>query len=142
MLGGILVAIVPGLFNGVLVARVKVPSFIATLGMGILVEGVRAADQRRLSGRQTAALPGPAGQWLRSPILAGTWVLLLQVPAEATVADLPKIIPILPNIVLVTIIVTFICWFILAKTQFGQHLYAIGGNFEAAVRAGIPRHAP
>jgi ribose transport system permease protein len=48
------------------------------------------------------------------------------------------IIPIMPNIVLVAIVVTFICWFILAKTQFGQHLYAIGGNFEAAVRAGIP----
>ena len=40
MLAGILVTIVPGLINGILIARVKVPSFIATLGMGILVEGV------------------------------------------------------------------------------------------------------
>ena len=47
-------------------------------------------------------------------------------------------IPLMPNIVFITIIVTLVCWFILAKTQFGQHLYAIGGNFEAAVRAGIP----
>ena len=34
--------------------------------------------------------------------------------------------------------VTAACWFILAKTQFGQHIYAIGGSFEAALRAGIP----
>ncbi len=51
---------------------------------------------------------------------------------------MPNIIPLLPNIVMVTIVVTLICWFILAKTQFGQHLYAIGGNFEASMRAGIP----
>ncbi len=78
MLGGILVAIAPGLVNGLLVARVKVPSFIATLGMGILVEGCCAADQRRLSGCQTAALSGRPGQWLRSPLLAWAWFFLLQ----------------------------------------------------------------
>ncbi len=39
---------------------------------------------------------------------------------------------------MVTLIVLVACWFILAKTQFGQHLYAIGGNFEASSRAGIP----
>jgi ribose transport system permease protein len=39
---------------------------------------------------------------------------------------------------MIAVLITVICWFILAKTQFGQHLYAIGGNFEAAVRAGIP----
>ena len=33
---------------------------------------------------------------------------------------------------------TAVVWFILAKTQFGQHLYAIGGNIEGAIRAGIP----
>jgi ribose transport system permease protein len=43
-----------------------------------------------------------------------------------------------PNVVLITVIVAAVCWFILSKTQFGQHLYAIGGNLEAAVRAGIP----
>jgi len=36
------------------------------------------------------------------------------------------------------LIVLFICWFMLAKTQFGQHLYAIGGNLDASERAGIP----
>ncbi len=138
MLGGILVAIAPGLFNGLLIARVKVPSFIATLGMGILVEGCALL----ISGGYPVAKQPPYLGALGNGYVVRYWpdhgFFFFKMPAEATVADLPKIIPILPNIVLVAILVTFICWFILAKTQFGQHLYAIGGNFEAAVRAGIP----
>jgi ribose/xylose/arabinose/galactoside ABC-type transport system permease subunit len=138
MLGGILVAIAPGLFNGLLVARIKVPSFIATLGMGILVEGCALL----ISGGYPVAKQPPYLGALGNGYVVRYWpnhgLFFFKMPAEATTADLPKIIPILPNIVLVAIIVTFICWFILAKTQFGQHLYAIGGNFEASVRAGIP----
>jgi ribose/xylose/arabinose/galactoside ABC-type transport system permease subunit len=138
MLGGILVAVVPGFFNGILVARVKVPSFIATLGMGILVEGCALL----ISGGYPVAKQPPYLGAVGNGYVVRYWpshgLFFFKMPAEATTADLSKIIPILPNIVLVAIIVTFICWFILAKTQFGQHLYAIGGNFESAVRAGIP----
>ena len=35
-------------------------------------------------------------------------------------------------------VVVAIAVFILHKTQFGRHTYAIGGNVEAALRAGIP----
>jgi len=31
-----------------------------------------------------------------------------------------------------------ICMFILNRTQFGRHTYAIGGNMQAALRTGIP----
>jgi len=138
LLSGILIAAVPGLLNGVLVARVKVPSFIATLGIGILVEGIALL---RSGGYPVAKQPPYLGQ-LGNGYILRYWpehgFYFFTMPAEATRADLANIIPILPNIVMVTIIVTFVCWFILAKTQFGQHLYAIGGNFEAAVRAGIP----
>jgi predicted ABC-type sugar transport system permease subunit len=40
--------------------------------------------------------------------------------------------------VVVTAVVVAIALFILRKTQFGRHTYAIGGNIEAALRAGIP----
>jgi ribose/xylose/arabinose/galactoside ABC-type transport system permease subunit len=138
MLGGILVAIAPGLSNGLLVARIKVPSFIATLGMGILVEGCALL----ISGGYPVAKQPPYLGALGNGYLVHYWpghgFYFFSVPSMATSLDLQSIIPILPNIVLVALIVTLICWFILAKTQFGQHLYAIGGNFEAAVRAGIP----
>ncbi len=138
MLAGILIAIFPGWMNGLLVARVKVPSFIATLGMGILIEGIALI---RSGGYPVAKQPPFLGQLGNGYVIRywpGHGIFFFNVPPEATLADMQKIIPILPNIVLVAIIVTIICWFILAKTQFGQHLYAIGGNFEASTRAGIP----
>ena len=38
----------------------------------------------------------------------------------------------------ITAIVVAIAIFVLRKTQFGRHTYAIGGNMEAALRTGIP----
>ena len=49
------------------------------------------------------------------------------------------VIPIqgVPIVVPITISIIFIGSFVLERTQFGRHLYAIGGNPEAARRAGI-----
>ncbi|CAG0937207.1 D-allose transport system permease protein AlsC [Thermoflexales bacterium] len=138
MLGGILVTIIPGLINGLLIARVKVPPFIATLGMGILVEGVALL----ISGGYPIARQPPYLGPLGNGSLVYFWpdhgVYFFNAPLTATPAQAQAVIPLMPNPVLATILVTLVCWYILAKTQFGQHLYAIGGNFEAAVRAGIP----
>jgi len=137
-LAGILITILPGFINGWLVTRVKVPPFIATLGVGVLIEGVALL---RSGGYPVAKQPPFLGQ-IGNGYLIRYWpghgVFFFNVPEGATQADLADIIPIIPNIVMITLIITFVCWFILAKTQFGQHLYAIGGNYEASMRAGIP----
>jgi ribose transport system permease protein len=138
MLGGIVVAAVPGWINGLLVAKIKVPPFITTLGMGYVVYGVALLLS---GGYPVAKQPSQLGALGNGYIFyywPGHGISFLGLPEGASRSDLAVIIPILPNVVLVTIIVTLICWFLLAKTQFGQHLYAIGGNFEAATRAGIP----
>ncbi len=138
MLGGILIAILPGLLNGILIARIRVPSIITTLGVGFLVRGIALI---RSEGYPIAGQPPYLGDLGNGSILnfsPGNWFSFFSVPAGATPAQLQANVPLLPNVVFATIVVTIICWFILAKTQFGQHLYAIGGNFEAAMRAGIP----
>lgn len=138
MLGGTLICIIPGWINGWLVARVKVPPFISTLGMGYAVFGVALLIS---GGYPVAQQPPYLGQLGNGSLLylwIGKGIAFFKVPEYATHKDLQNIVPLLPNVVLVTIIVTLICWFILAKTQFGQHLYAIGGSFQAALRAGIP----
>ena len=138
VLGGITVAVFPGLLNGVLISRWNVPSFISTLAVGFIVEGVALL---RSHGIPIADQPPYLGDLGNGSIInwsPGNWFTWFQVTASATSAQLQANIPLMPNVVLVTIIVTVVCWFILAKTQFGQHLYAIGGNFEAAKRAGIP----
>ena len=45
---------------------------------------------------------------------------------------------ILPYPVVVTAFVVAWAIFLLHRTQFGRHTYAIGGNMDAAVRSGIP----
>jgi ribose transport system permease protein len=40
--------------------------------------------------------------------------------------------------VVIAFLCLFLAMFILQRTQFGRHTYAIGGNREAAMRAGVP----
>jgi ribose/xylose/arabinose/galactoside ABC-type transport system permease subunit len=135
---GMIVGIIPGWINGVLVARVKVPAFISTLGMGYAIYGVALLIS---GGYPVANQPAGLGQ-LGNGSIFYLWInkgiAFLKIPKYAQSTDLANIYPLLPNIVFITLIVTAIVWFVLAKTQFGQHLYAIGGNLEAATRAGIP----
>ncbi len=138
LLAGVFIAVVPGYINGFLVARVKVPSFIATLGVGILIEGVALIVSGGYPVAQQPPYLGQLGNGYLVRYWPGHGFFFFNVPAEATQADMQNIIPILPNIVLIAILVTIVCWFVLAKTEFGQHLYAIGGSYEASSRAGIP----
>ncbi len=138
MLAGILLTVLPGLLNGFLIARIKVPSFITTLGVSSLVEGAALLLSK---GYPIADQPDALGQLGNGSVLywsPGHWLTFFNVPPTATQPELQASIPLIPNVVFVTLLVTIVCWFILAKTQFGQHVYAIGGNFEAANRAGIP----
>jgi ribose transport system permease protein len=136
--GGILVSILPGWINGTMVAKIKVPPFISTLGMGYVVYGIALLISR---GQAIADQPDYLGQIGNGNLLyfwpkhGFTW---FRIPAAASQADLQHIIPLVPNIVAITLVVTILIWFILAKTQFGQHIYAIGGNIQASIRSGIP----
>jgi ribose transport system permease protein len=56
---------------------------------------------------------------------------------ELTREEIKHVVTLVPNVVVLSVIFILIFAFILAKTQFGQHTYAIGGNLEAAKRAGI-----
>ncbi len=136
--GGILITIIPGWVNGRLVAKVKVTSFIATLGVGYAVFGVALLISQGIAIARQPTYLGAIGNGSLLYYWPGHGLSFLRLPAEATNADLASIVPLMPNVVLITAIVTAIIWFILSKTQFGQHIYAIGGNIQAAIRAGIP----
>ncbi|MCC7450907.1 MAG: ABC transporter permease [Anaerolineae bacterium] len=134
---GVAVTVIPGLINGLLIARIKVPPFIATLGMYNVARGAAML----LSGAQTVtALPPHLTDFgngflfyvLRDKIF---WFTL---PEGLDRADLREVARILPYPVIITAIVTVIMAFVLAKMRFGRRTYAIGGNQEAATRAGIP----
>jgi ribose transport system permease protein len=106
--------------------------------MGGVVQGVALL----LSGGYPVADQPPYLGQLGNGYLIYFWpnhgVSFFNIPEGAVAADLQEIIPLIPNVVFITALVTLLCWFVLAKTQFGQHIYAIGGNLDAAARAGIP----
>ena len=137
ILAGIAIALIPGLINGFLLAKISVPSFIATLGMYNIARGVSLLMS---GGNVVPGLPPHLTDFGNGNLfyyLHGN-IYFFQQPADLARADLREIVKWFPYPVIVTILVTLVCAFILGRTQFGRRTYAIGGNIQAAIRAGIP----
>jgi ribose/xylose/arabinose/galactoside ABC-type transport system permease subunit len=103
-----------GLVNGILVTRVRLPAFIATLGMMAVLRGIANAT----SGGMEYGLQGTSNFFFT--LFGGT------------VGDTR-----IPYLFLIMLVVMAIGGFILAKTKFGSDVYATGGNREAAQQNGI-----
>lgn len=65
--------------------------------------------------------------------LAATWVLTLERAVNTTITSLRGTPIVVPVIVFFLVLGTFV----LDRTTWGRHVYAVGGNVEAARRAGI-----
>jgi ribose transport system permease protein len=103
---------VMGSVNGLVIGKGKVAPFIATLGMMTLLRGVALA----LS--QGSPISGFSSNFFA--MLGGGY--------------LAQLVP-LPVVWMLVLFGVF--WFLLAKTVFGRHLYATGGNAEAANLSGV-----
>lgn len=99
-----------GAVNGVIAAKGKVPPFIVTLGMSMITRGL-------------ALLVTNA-----NPVfgLDPSYIFL----GSGKIGNIPVII-------FVMIFVLAIATFVLEGTKFGRHIYAIGGNEQAAYISGI-----
>jgi ribose/xylose/arabinose/galactoside ABC-type transport system permease subunit len=139
---GLALGLIPGLINGLLVARLRVPPFIATLG----TYGVANGMALYLSNGFPITFLPPRVQKIGNSFLAyllpEKGFTFLHRPEGLKSKELRSLIGIVPVTVLVTAAVLLVFAFILKRTRFGQHLYAIGGSKDAAIRAGIdvPSH--
>jgi ribose transport system permease protein len=106
MLAGIAV----GLVNGALVAFVRLPPFIVTLGAFTAARGIA-----RLLGHDTTVFnPNlPFAIIGQGDFYGVPWLVVIGL---ATIA---------------------VCWFVLRRTVFGMRIYAVGGNQDAARLSGI-----
>ncbi|HZK40755.1 MAG TPA: ABC transporter permease [Atribacterota bacterium] len=135
--GGLLLGLIPGIINGYLVAKLRVPPFIATLGMWGIANGLA---WRLCEGFPIGFLPlqvrdiGNAYLAYFSPKKGFSFLIKPELTERGDILSLVKIIPI-PILLITFILVIFA--FILSRTKFGQHTYIIGGNVDAAIRAGI-----
>ena len=134
-LATLVIGLVPGYINGWLVARLKVPPFIATYSMLSISFGV---SEVLVNGSQAGAnLP-----YLVTEI--GTAYFAYFIPGRGlsffSHERVPRgtdVISILPVMVVVVLIVVLVFAFILRTSRYGQHTYAIGGSTDAALRSGI-----
>jgi ribose transport system permease protein/putative xylitol transport system permease protein len=99
-----------GFINGLLFAKLKVPSFMATLGVSVVVEGIALY----LSKGFLHIMNDRTFRALSVTFIAG-----------------------LPSIFYWAIGVWIICTFIAIWTPFGRRVYAIGGNSIGAMLSGI-----
>jgi len=111
---GVLVATMFGVANGLLVTRIRLPSFIVTLG----TYNIAFAITQLYSGSQTVTdLPAAMTALGDTFTLGGTEV------AFGTVLMLA---------------LYGLAWFVLRETAAGRHVYAVGNSAEAARLVGIP----
>jgi D-xylose transport system permease protein len=92
---------------------------------GIVLFGLSARRKRAAAG-----LPNPPVSGFTARTVAISVLLL----AVVTLLDSYRGVPLSLGILLAFALVT---WYVAAKTPFGRHVYAVGGNVEAARRAGI-----
>ncbi len=119
---GIFACMVVGLINGFIVVKLRVNSFIATLGMSTIV----AALIRKIhdGGNITAAFGRAYIDFGKRDIFSFEW------PWSSSRISLPYYF-------LYGLVVAVLIWYILEHTPIGRHMFATGGNREAARLAGI-----
>jgi ribose/xylose/arabinose/galactoside ABC-type transport system permease subunit len=128
-----------GLINGSIVAKLKVPAFIVTLGSSFVVRGLAL-----LWSENTTVIGLPQGiraygnESLFYYISGEGGGFYLLHPPALTGEMLRHMDRIFTWPVVITAVVVLIAHFLLHRTQYGRHTYAIGGSLQAAVRAGIP----
>jgi ribose transport system permease protein len=98
-----------GLINGLIITKLGINAFITTLGTSLILKGLINASFANFAG---------------------------EVPRNFEMLGYGRIGPI-PISVIILLSITFLGWFILARTRFGAHLYAVGGNKEVARLSGL-----
>lgn len=109
---------VVGAVNGVLIAYLKVPAFVASLGVLYVARGIALLMTNGLTYNNLGGRPelGNTGfDWLGFNRLAGV-----------------------PIGVIVLAVLAIVCGIVLSRTAFGRWLYASGGNERAADLSGVP----
>ncbi|MGM1018616.1 MAG: ABC transporter permease [Actinomycetota bacterium] len=109
ILAGIAIGVACNLVNAFLVATLRTPAFIVTLGMMLMARG--------------AVLELTQGQ---NVLQLGDFIIIGQVNLGWV-----------PIPALILVIITLVVWYLMNQTRYGRSVYAVGGNEEAARAAGI-----
>jgi fructose transport system permease protein len=116
--GGFGIGVLGGYLNGLFVTRLKLPPFIVTLGTW----SIFLATLRLMTGSQS----------IRSQDIDDAAPLLKLFGSKIVVGGAPITLG-----MMLMICVFLVLWFVLNKTAWGRHVYAVGDDKESAELAGI-----
>ncbi|MBN9244011.1 MAG: ABC transporter permease [Mesorhizobium sp.] len=115
ILAAVATSLVIGAFNGILIAYLGFPSFVVTLGMLSI-----ARSLAMVASNNTVVFQfGPDHDKLLA-LGGGAWLFGIANP------------------VLYMIVLALLTGFVMRWTRFGRHIFAIGGNEQAAMLTGVP----
>lgn len=106
--------LVVGIVNGLLVAKCKLPPFIATLGTMTIARGIAQIVNNNYNTDAIGDQAKGFRDFFYYGKLAGVY-----------------------NTVIIAIVLWLVFDFLLSKTRTGRHIYAIGSNMEAAKLSGV-----
>ena len=175
-----------GAFTGTLTARLRIPSFVVSLGMFLLFSGIlivvlggangtvslsSSAPNQKVIYDMVQGLISPVAGWVALAVVVGAvgtalWLRaaarrrqgLVAPPASLTairialvalvgiavvlICNINRGTPLVtvqgvPWVIPIVLVVLGVLTLLLQRTRFGRYVYAIGGNPEAASRAGV-----
>jgi D-xylose transport system permease protein len=186
MLAALAICGLVGAFTGTLTARLRIPSFVVTLGMFLLFSGILVVVLGGANGAVSAnpsvpnqaviydlvqGLIPPVVAWVALAVVVGAvgtalWLRAARRRRQGLVAPPASLIAIrivlvalvgaavvlictinrgtplvavrgVPWVIPIVLVVLGVLTLLLQRTRFGRYVYAIGGNPEAARRAGV-----
>lgn len=114
-----------GLCSGLLISRLRLQPFIATLAMMVFARGL----SKQISGGQkiSSYVPSGDGGFRQLPL-----------PDIFAALDGRVLFDRLPVVSVLFGLSVIVTWVLLRRMRVGRHLYALGGNARAALLSGVP----
>ena len=126
MLVGILTGSVCGWINGILVTKMKLPPFIATLGMMLIARGVAL----QITGARAVSGLGESFGVLGN----GSLFRIVNIGEDG----FPTVVfPGIPYPVILMVVIAIAVSIMLNRSVLGRHIYAVGSNADAARLPGV-----
>jgi simple sugar transport system permease protein len=134
-----------GALNGYLVIRTKLPSFIVTLAFLFILRGLTLALSIMFANRTVVSGVGDlvANDWVARTFFYGTvgngfFSWLAQIAWMPALPNGEALIKGIPKVIVWWVAMATGASLVLARTQFGNWIFAVGGDANAARNVGVP----
>ena len=120
----LILALAIGFFNGYLVMKTKIPSFLITLSTFLMLTGINLAVTKLISGQVATPSVSDMQGFGSAKMVFSSSFIIGGVPVRITV--------------LWWLLFTAVATYVLFKTKIGNWIFAVGGDQDSALAVGVP----